>query len=395
MAEYSDKPGYAFRTGPPEEVERFMKGKSNRESFSWMDFEPEEHAAAFTVAKAMQLDVLDAIREGLQKAMDEGLTYEAFRQDLEPRLRALGWWGRKDMVDPATGKPVSARLGSPRRLRTIWRANMRAAHAAGQWERAQRTKRALPYFLYLLGPSREHRIEHQAREGLIYPVDHPFWDHWFPPNGWGCKCHVRQITAREAERRGISEEPAMQWREWRNPRSGEVRRVPRGVDPAWAGNPGKARMANLDAHLAGRLEGADPAVARAAIFDMATSWRARRIHEGSASGAVPVAMLSESAAEALGAKTRVALYSSETAEKERRKHGDAALDLLALTQEAFDGPDVFPDDRSRVAFVEVRGKLWRIVLKATQDKAEIYITSFHRSNPKQLEKWRRRSGGDG
>ncbi|MEM7271056.1 MAG: phage minor head protein, partial [Pseudomonadota bacterium] len=212
MTEFADKPGYAFDTGPPPEVMRYFQGRQITPSFSFLDVEPEEHAVQFAVAKAMQIDVLQAIKEELERAAAEGLTYETFRSELTPRLKKLGWWGVKDAIDPDTGEAVKARMGSPRRLRTIWRANMRSAHAAGQWDRIQRTKRALPYLVYLLGPSREHRVEHEVKEGLVYPIDHPFWDEWFPPNGWGCNCHVRQITEREAQRRGISEEPTIERR---------------------------------------------------------------------------------------------------------------------------------------------------------------------------------------
>ena len=73
-----------------------------------LDVEPEEHAVAFTVAKAMQIDVLTTIREEVQKALDEGLPLETFQKNLKPRLVALGWWGRKEMVDPQTGDTVDS-----------------------------------------------------------------------------------------------------------------------------------------------------------------------------------------------------------------------------------------------------------------------------------------------
>lgn len=392
MAEFSDKPGYAFSRGAPPEVDRYFDGKSLQPSFSWRDVEPEEHAVVFSVAKAMKVDVLEAIQEELRRAAAEGLPFEAFKKELTPRLKALGWWGEREVIDPATGERLLARLGSPRRLRTIWRSNMRAARAAGQWDRIQRSKEALPYLVYLLGPSRRHRVEHQAKQGLVYPVDHPFWERWYPPNGWNCKCHVRQITREEAEERGVSKEPFIETRRVRNRRTGEEREVPRGIDVGWDRNPGKLREENAAAFLAGKLDAASPAFARAAAVDMARSWRAQRIHEGSAPGQVPVAMLSREAADRLGAKTRVVRYSAETAAKERAKHGEAVLDVLAETQSAFDGPDVFRDESGTVAFRSISGKVWRIVAKATQDGEEIYVTSFHRSNESQLERWRRAGG---
>ncbi|MGR3433501.1 MAG: phage head morphogenesis protein [Shimia sp.] len=278
MADYPDRPGYSFQPGPPPEVSRFFRTKGVRSTFSWQDVEPEEHAVAFTVAKAMQADVLSAIREELQRAIDGGVPYQQFARELQPRLERLGWWGRRKMVDPATGEAGAAQLGSPRRLRTIYQANLRSARAAGQWERIQRTKRAMPYLLYQLGPSERHRPHHAAKEGTILPADDPFWEKWFPPSDWGCKCWVRQITQREADRRGgVSERPPMETRERVNTRTGAVRDVPVGIDPGWDVNPGVARQERAQGFLADRIQRM-PREARADFgADILGSWFTRRL----------------------------------------------------------------------------------------------------------------------
>ncbi|TAN58808.1 MAG: hypothetical protein EPN20_15940 [Magnetospirillum sp.] len=252
----------------------FLKHKGWRPAFSYKDVWGEEHAFAFTVAKAMEMDVLTAIREALEKALAEGIPFERFKTELEPRLREMGWWGVKRVDDPLTGKKVPAQLGSPRRLKTIYWANLRSARSAGQWERAQRTKAGLPYFIYCLGASEHHRPEHAAKSGLILPIDDPFWDSWMPQNGWGCKCRVRQIGAAEATRKGgVGTAPTVPTRTWRNSRTGEVLRVPEGIDPAWDTNPGKHRQANLDRVLAGKIAEMPDDLARVAIRDMEASGR--------------------------------------------------------------------------------------------------------------------------
>lgn len=268
MADFSEKPGFNFNPGAPKEVLKFFRNKALRPSFSYHDVEPEEHAVSFTVAKAMQVDVLETIREEVKRAIDEGVPLEQFQKTLEPRLRRMGWWGVKEQVDPLTGEVRKVRLGSPRRLKTIYRANLRSARAAGQWDRIQRTKRALPYLVYLLGPSKRHRPSHEAKNGLVLPVDDPFWQTWYPPNGWGCKCHVRQITRREAEEIGIGESPEIPVREVFNPRTGEIKEIPSGIDPGWESNPGLSRQRRMEEFLQGKLEAADPAVAYAAKQDI-------------------------------------------------------------------------------------------------------------------------------
>ncbi|MCA3460466.1 MAG: head morphogenesis protein, partial [Rhodobacter sp.] len=280
MTDHPDRPGYSFDPGPPPEASRFLRNKGLRPSFSWLDVEPEEHAVAFAVAKVAELDLLEAMRAEVQKALDEGLPLATFQKNWRANPRLAEWWGRRVMEDPLTGEMVEVQLGSPRRLKTIYDANLRTARAAGQWERIERTKGAFPFLEYTLGASEQHRPHHADKEGLILPVDSPFWDEWMPPNGWGCKCKVRPVTRREAERRGISATPDIPDRKVVNKRTGDVQLVPVGIDPGWQRNPGKLRRQAAEGLLRDRLEGAPEAVVRAAVKDVATSWAAERVLKG-------------------------------------------------------------------------------------------------------------------
>lgn len=58
---------------------------------------------------------------------------------------------------------------------------------------------------YELGDSLVHREEHEILEGTILPKDDPFWDEWYPPNGWGCNCNARPIDWEEADAEGYDE----------------------------------------------------------------------------------------------------------------------------------------------------------------------------------------------
>ena len=171
--------------GPaPKEAVDYIKGKGWKVGFSYQDVWREEHASAFTVAKAMQMDVLSDIRSEVERAIEEGITLREFQKELTPRLQALGWWGQQPMPDPLTGEVKTVQLGSPRRLKTIYNVNLRTAREAGQWQRIERTKKGLPYLLYQLGSSRKHRVQHVAWNGTLLPVDNPWWDTHTPPLGY-------------------------------------------------------------------------------------------------------------------------------------------------------------------------------------------------------------------
>lgn len=288
-----------------------MRNKGMRPSFSFMDVEPEEHAVSYSVAKVMELDLLEAIRGEVQKALDQGLPFAAFKKNFRNNPALTEWWGKKEMVDPLTGATELVQLGSPRRLRTIYNANIRSARAAGQWERIERTKDAFPYLEYRLGPSERHRPHHADKLGMILPVDSPFWDEWMPPNGWGCKCWVRQVTRREGERRGVSSTPDVPDRIWINQRTGENRIIPQGIDPGWQRNPGKLRLQAMEGILNEKIAALPPEVARVALRDIATSWRVDRIMAGGF-GSAPVALMPNAAQVASAASSPIVSVSAES-----------------------------------------------------------------------------------
>lgn len=227
----------------PAEALAYFQAKGWKIGFDYRDVWKQEHTAAFTVAKAMNLNILETIRTAVDGAMAEGIPFEQFVKTLQPQLENAGWWGKKPTLDPKTGDVVEAQLGSPHRLRIIYDTNLRVAHATGQWERMERTKDALPYVLYQLGPSAEHRPEHVKWNGTLLPLGHPWLETHAAPNGYGCKCWLRQVSRYAAEKLGgVTAAPPSHDVPWLNKRTGKVERVPVGIDPGWDFNPGKDRM---------------------------------------------------------------------------------------------------------------------------------------------------------
>jgi hypothetical protein len=206
----------------PQDALDFFKRKKLKPSFSYKEVWAEEHAAAFTVAKIMELDILRHVQDSLTTALAEGQTFETWKKTVAPSLEKSGW-----------SSHVSDKQ-KPSRLRLIFETNMRVARAVGQDERAQRTKKDLPYFVFEPGPSKIKREEHKALYGVIRPVDDPFWKEHTPPLGYGCKCRLRQITQREADSKGGVKEPPQEERvEWKLP-NGRTTSAPAGVHPTFA-----------------------------------------------------------------------------------------------------------------------------------------------------------------
>lgn len=396
----SDKPGFGFRTDPDPESLAYLKAKGWTPAFNYKDVWGEEHAFAFTVAKATQMDVLRTIREALQKAQAEGRPVSSFVRELKPELVKLGWWGEGEVPDPQAGGAMRpGQLGSPRRLKTIFDANIRTAHAHGQWQRIQRTKEALPYLLYELGPSERHRDEHVKKRGLLLPVDDPFWTAWMPPNGWGCKCRVRQVSAAEARRRGwtVAVAPKVETRKWVNSRTGEELDVPAGIDPGWDTNPGRTRRANLDAWAVDKLAEAPPDLARAAIADMVAgprfaAWLDRP------EGTFPVARLDDAISAAIGARTPVAVLSADTLGKQKGeiagKAGHPELTLDEYRKLPYLGADpelVIRDGDQTLVVIRRDGVPYLAAVKSTGTGRAVFVTSFRRTNAADIAA--KRKGG--
>lgn len=261
----------------PQEALSWLKAKKLSPGFDYRDVWRDEHSIGFTVAKMTNLDLLSDVKSLVEEALAEGQSFAQFRDVLKPLLVKRGWWGQQEMNDPLAKESRVVQLGSDRRIRTIYETNMRTARSAGQWERIERTRRAMPYLLYTLGPSREHRAEHLQWADLCLPVDDPFWQTHIGPNGWGCKCGVRQVSKYEYEQmktKGVTRNvqqlddnglptgqvtretvplrttaPEVKRVKWVNKRTGEEEMVPEGIDPGWDYNPGMARKAELERQL--------------------------------------------------------------------------------------------------------------------------------------------------
>lgn len=376
-------PTYKFPASPPKEALAFFNGKKIKPSFDYRDVWREEHGYAFTVAKSMQLDVLSDIQGALNDALANGKTFQQFKKELMPVLQQKGWWGTGEMVDPLTGKVRTVQLGSPRRLKTIYDTNMRTARAAGQWDRIQNNKKSHPYLMYLLGPSENHRIQHEQWAGKILSVDDPFWSSHFPQNGWGCKCHVRAMTAREADRNGgPSASPPIKNSEWVNKRTGEIMQVPVGIDPGFDINPGMARAAHLQKIVTTKINQANPAVAQAAV---------RCLVEGapfaqfiaSPKGEWPVAALSADMKTLLGAKNNAVTLSAETMTKQLAHHPELTPDEYRLIPDVVDHGQVIDRGDSKLVFFHTAGRFYKLSLKVTQDLEGLFVTTFFRTDQRE------------
>jgi len=242
---------------PPNETVEFFRAKGEYPiSRRWWDVWQEEHARAFTVAGITDRTILEETRASLDKVLAEGGTFEMWRSGILPDL--------KKAVGDGTA-PLN--ILTDARLRTIYNMNLRMARAAGQWKRIEALKARAPFLMYSAVKDNRTRPLHRLWGGLdagtkpiILPVDHPAWRIFYPPNGWGCRCNIIQLSQRDLDAMGLSvttdaELRAIGWPTGETMDGvetsdfirgdGIIESVPTGVDPGFAYNVGNAHMRGL------------------------------------------------------------------------------------------------------------------------------------------------------
>ncbi len=170
------------------DILRWIEEREPRSIGSWRSIGTEEYTRSFTAAQTAGWDVVRDIYEGLEATWRQGGTERDFAEMVTPILRQKGWLGLDD-----------EELGH--RVRFIYDTNLRIARAVGRWDRIQKTKSAMPYLRGVTVRDNRVRRGHRPFDGIVLPVDHPFWLSYFPPLYFRCRCSVIQMT-RSAFARG-------------------------------------------------------------------------------------------------------------------------------------------------------------------------------------------------
>jgi len=189
-----------------EAIEFFQKKGYAVSPDSWRDVWQQAHAQAFTVARVTAMDALIDIREEVQKALDGGISLGQFKKELRETLERKGWFapkGERAVIELPDGA-VRKRL-TPWRLETIYRSNLQTAYSTGRYKQ-MRESVTRPLWQYMAIMDAVTRPDHADHHGKVYHRDHPFWNTWYPPNGFNCRCYVKTLSVRQMEQRKLKEE---------------------------------------------------------------------------------------------------------------------------------------------------------------------------------------------
>lgn len=237
-----ETPDLVYALGlPPRDAVAYLESKGIRPSRHWYDIWQEAQAKAVTVSGMTRLDLLEDVKKGLVDAVKNGKTGKMFIDDLAPILRAKGWTGKRQTVNPETGEVKEKGPDLPARLSLIFTQNVQSAYMYGRYRAMLANAEERPWWMYIAVLDSRTRPHHRALHRKVFRYDDPFWKTHYPPNGFYCRCRVRALSDAQLEREGLTPESGegrMVNREVVvNPRAPESQRVVREVW-GWQERPG-------------------------------------------------------------------------------------------------------------------------------------------------------------
>ena len=81
-------------------------------------------------------------------------------------------------------------------LRTEYNQAVASSQCAARWTDYGKRSEANPFLQYQAVMDANTRAEHAALHGVIKRYDDEFWNEYYPPNGWGCRCEVIQLPGK-------------------------------------------------------------------------------------------------------------------------------------------------------------------------------------------------------
>lgn len=251
--------GFLFDLEPKAAVE-YLQNKGYKVTNDWRELWEDAHAKAFTVSKMTDMELLKDTKGTFEQALKEGWSSQKTQRELTKMYKTRGWWGKQE-VENENGTIKTVQLGSPYRVRTIYRQNIQSAYNAGRYLEQMKNVDIAPYLQYICVLDERTRPEHKAMHLKVFRYDDPIWAYLYPPNGFGCRCMVRQLTQAEVDRMGLKVESSSDYLSMKdvviNEKTGETKQVAvfktqiggkeifMQPDAGWSSNVGKAAW-NID-----------------------------------------------------------------------------------------------------------------------------------------------------
>jgi hypothetical protein len=236
----------------------FFRQKLNLPTERFDDILKDAHDRSFVVAGAMKADLLNDLRQAVDRSIVEGKSIQWFRAEFDNIVAKNGWTGW-------TGEGTKA--GRDWRTRVIYRTNLSTSYAAGRWQQLNDPDllKRRPYWKYIhndtvLNP----RPLHQSWSGMVLRHDDPFWQTHFPPNGWGCRCRVTAVRESEYKDHPAPDDGTYIYKD----KAGNEHVLPKGIDYGWDYAPGASLSGSIKPVVNQKLNALPKPLAEALAADV-------------------------------------------------------------------------------------------------------------------------------
>lgn len=171
---------------PMTEALEFWRGKARMSPKEFYALAENYRVRAFTASRLARADMLDSIHRAIEQALNDGASFDQWQKAYAPLWEANGWTGIRAW-----------------RVDNIYRTNLQTAYNVGRYKQMMEVTEDRPYWQYSAVDDSRTRPTHRALHGRVYRYDSPFWDTFYPPNGFRCRCKVKTLSARQVEARGL------------------------------------------------------------------------------------------------------------------------------------------------------------------------------------------------
>jgi SPP1 gp7 family putative phage head morphogenesis protein len=113
-------------------------------------------------------------------------TMNSFLVDDDGKIRTYSEFKRKvDVVHKNYNK---------NHLQAEYQTSKRSAQAVRQWGDIEENADLFPNLKYMTVADDKVREDHNKLHAIIKPINDPFWDTHYPPNGFRCRCYAKPTT---------------------------------------------------------------------------------------------------------------------------------------------------------------------------------------------------------
>lgn len=155
------------------------KGAATGYGKNWIKLDPK---IATTVNKLQENIYLFSAAKSYQQLEE----MNSFLVDEKGKIRTFSEFKRKvDVVHKNYNKNY---------LETEYITSKRSAQAVRDWKGYEDNADLFPNLKYMTVDDDKVRLDHEKLHGIIRPVNDPFWDTHYPPNGFRCRCYVKPTT---------------------------------------------------------------------------------------------------------------------------------------------------------------------------------------------------------